>query len=193
MRRALAIIISILGNLLYLVLLTINRTLKITINNELNLSLFAQTPYIFTIWHQNTFAPFFIYRHKNIAMFVSKDWKGKVLGICANKLGYDTIPLEHDHAKGTVRILHKIKEGHNIIMAVDGPQGPPKIIKEGSHYLTEKTEVPAIAVKVEYSAFISLFWRWDKYRIPLPFSKIKITFSKPFISKSDWESLSQCL
>ncbi|MDD5456827.1 MAG: DUF374 domain-containing protein [Candidatus Margulisbacteria bacterium] len=183
----------VIGFLLCIVVTLINKTLKIKINNLSEIDFFTNNPFIFATWHKNTFTPFYFYRKKNIVMFVSDNFKGSILGNCAKSLGYDIIPTEKDPGKSMVKIIHKLREGQNVIMAVDGPNGPPLIIKEGSQYLTEKTGIPTIGLKVEYQRSFKLFWRWDKYEIPLPFSSVFLTFSEPFDKKADWKSLANYL
>jgi len=183
----------IFGLLLYLIVILINKTLRIKINNLSDSELFNNQPFIFATWHKNTFTPFYLYRKKNIVMFVSDNFKGSILGWCAKSLGYDIIPTEKDPGKSMVKIIHKLRGGQNVIMAVDGPTGPPLIVKEGSQYLTEKTGISTIGLKVEYQRSFKLFWRWDQYEIPIPFSNVFLTFSEPFDKKADWNSLATYL
>ncbi len=187
------VIAKTIGYLLYVAVICINKTLKISIENKSGHELFATEPYIFAIWHKNTFTPFYCYRNKDIAMFVSSNLKGMILEQTAKLLGYDTIPYGKDDTRHTINIKKKLEQKQNAIMAVDGPTGPALRIKEGCHYLTDKTHVPTVAIHVNYSAYFPIFWRWDKYCIPFPFSKVIITFSKPFSLNNEWVELQQFL
>lgn len=171
-----------------LFLICINRSLAVSIQVPEDEELFSDQNHIFAIWHQNTFTPFYVYRHRNVAMFVTNNLRGKILGYAARHLGYDPIPLQ-DQSKSALMMCKKVKQGQNSIMAVDGPHGPVKQIKNGTHYLTEKTGAPTIAIDVSYSRFITLRMRWDHYRIPLPFSHVTITFSKSYHIDDNWEEI----
>lgn len=182
-------ITALVSHLLYLAIILINKSLRVTVTNNSGEELFSDKHFIFAIWHQNTFTPIYLYRNKKIAMFVSKNLNGNILGKTARKLGYDTISLSKDPAKSTVFMHKRLKNHQNVIMAVDGPRGPALKIKEGSHYLAEKTGTPTIGISVNYANAIKLLWRWDKYCIPVPFSKIEIVFSKPYNQDSKWDNL----
>ncbi len=171
----------------------IHKTVHIECINPSHTVLFDQQNYIFALWHQNTFTPFFLYKHHHISMFVSTNLQGKILAIAAKKMGYNPIQLQSDLIKSTRVMTQQLKSGKNIVMAVDGPNGPPYHIKDGCRYLTEKTHVPTIGVSVKYHQSLSLFWRWDRYLFPLPFSKITLTFSTPFTDHADWEKLATAL
>jgi lysophospholipid acyltransferase (LPLAT)-like uncharacterized protein len=91
-------------------------------------------------------------------------------------------------------MVHKLREKQNILMAVDGPYGPRETIKEGSHYFTEKTHIPTIPLSIKYHLAIPLIWRWDRYLIPLPFSKVTLHFGRPLMKDCDhWDSMSESL
>ena len=122
-------------------------------------------------------------------MRVSTDFKGRILEKAATRLGYDAIPLERDSARSTVTMVHRLRDKQNILMAVDGPRGPREQVKDGSRYLTDKTDVPTIPVSVRYSTALPLFFRWDRYRIPLPFYRVTVHFGKPFLKDSNWDQI----
>jgi lysophospholipid acyltransferase (LPLAT)-like uncharacterized protein len=180
-----------LSAFLYYLMFFIDKTLKVD-GKSIGDELADNGQYIFALWHENTFILEW-YRDKRIAIYVSNDFRGKVLGRVGRKLGYDVIELRKDRAKSVVDMGRKIKNGQSVIMAVDGPYGPNKEIKEGTQYLSDKFMVPTVAVSLEYKMAMTLFWRWDKYKIPLPFSKVKIVFSEPFTKDSDWSKLGEAL
>lgn len=183
----------LIGFLFFLCVVLINKTLQIQIINNSGEALFANKPFIFAIWHQNTFAPFYLYRHQQIAMFVSDNFKGKVIGYVAKKLGYDTLSLERDDSRSIIKMKNKLMEGQNCLMAVDGPSGPSKVIKNGAQFLTEKTMIPTLAVAVDYECAIPLVWRWDAYKIPCPFSRVTIQFSTCYTFPGTWDHFSDNL
>ena len=187
------IIARICGSILYLFIIGICGTLRITINNFTGKELLKNENFIFALWHKNTFLTYYLYRNKNISIFVADDLKGKILGISTYKLGFDPVTLDGKHTRSIIRIRKKLENGQNIAMAVDGPKGPAMKIKDGTQYLTKKTGVPTIALTVHYSAAVKLFWRWDKCLIPLPFSRSTVTFSSLFNNNSDWKELENAL
>ena len=65
--------------------------------------------------------------------------------------------------------------GKTLAAAMDGPLGPRRVPKTLGFYLAEKGKKNFIEVQAGYSRAVCLNWRWDHYRIPLPFTSIKIS------------------
>jgi len=82
-----------------------------------------------------------------------------------------------------VKQMIKVFQTTNAVVAItnDGPQGPPKIAKEGSLSVAKKYNAQIVVA----AATASRFWRinsWDKTILPKPFSTIYVQFSKPSVS-----------
>ena len=62
-------------------------------------------------------------------------------------------------------------------IAVDGPQGPRRIVKPGAILLAKRKSLPIYIVRFHYSG-----WRmkksWDKNLLPKPYSKITVSYSQ---------------
>ena len=62
-------------------------------------------------------------------------------------------------------------------IAVDGPQGPRRIVKPGAILLAKKKSLPIYLIRFHYNG-----WRlrksWDKNLIPKPLNKIKVSSSQ---------------
>lgn len=145
---------------------------------------------LFALWHGQTFPLFYWARHRKLCFFPTETWRGDVLAFLAKKYGYRTIrypeegtPLER--AKYLAELQQTIKAGYDAAIAVDGPPPPLKWhkAKSGILFLSQKTGVPIVPVGIELGRKIVLFWRWDRYEIPLPFSEVKIIFGKPFVAE----------
>ncbi|MBA3236864.1 MAG: hypothetical protein H0T62_00750, partial [Parachlamydiaceae bacterium] len=60
----------------------------------------------------------------------------------------------------------------------DGPKGPCYKVKPGILYAAKESGAPIIAFSWEADRFWE-FKTWDKFRLPKPFSTIKVTLSSP--------------
>jgi len=139
---------------------------------------------LFAVWHQATFVMFYLYRRKKVCILVSAETRGQVLGKCAAWMGYTVVPVplgegRFESARGLARMIKLIKQGYDAVIAVDGPTGPLFQIKPGVFYLSQKGKVPIIPVEVEAPRRLTLFWRWDKYFVPLPFSRVSVRLGRP--------------
>ena len=171
---------------LYLAMQSICRSLRFKIEGQASLDQLKTSGQnvIFAVWHQATFVMFFLYRYQKACVVTTPEPRGKVLAKVAAWMGYlnITLPLQSDNleaARGFIQMLKTIKKGHDAVIAVDGPGGPPFEVKPGIFFLSEKSGIPIIPIGVSAPRKLSLWWRWDRYFIPLPFSTIKIKVGLP--------------
>lgn len=76
-----------------------------------------------------------------------------------------------------------------LIMAVafDGPSGPYHEVKKLAFMLARESDKPVVYAHFTYTHIIALKKRWDRYVIPLPFTRVKAHFEE--IGKVDREKL----
>jgi len=89
------------------------------------------------------------------------------------------------------------ERGYDLAITPDGPRGPRCVVQEGIMGLAQVTGLPIIPVGYHLS------WKiraksWDRFQIPLPFSRCEVGFGKPVrvpreASDSEREALRQQL
>ncbi len=67
--------------------------------------------------------------------------------------------------------------GYDIAITPDGPRGPRYIVQDGVMALAQVTGLPAVPVSCHLNWKIRLK-SWDRFQIPLPFSRCEITIGK---------------
>lgn len=140
---------------------------------------------LFCIWHEVNGAGFIYYRDRGAGALLEASAKGDLLAAVANHYGIKDFritdnPKDIQTVKGTIQFLKYLKAGHDGTIAIDGPNGPYHIIKPGIFALAQKTGHTIRPAGVWYSRKFTWYWRWDKYQMPLPFSKVSIYIDKPF-------------
>ena len=70
------------------------------------------------------------------------------------------------------------ERGYDLAITPDGPRGPCYVVQEGVMSLAQLTGLPIVPVSY------GLNWKirvksWDRFQIPLPFSRCEIIYSKP--------------
>jgi lysophospholipid acyltransferase (LPLAT)-like uncharacterized protein len=70
------------------------------------------------------------------------------------------------------------RRGYDIALTPDGPRGPRYKVQQGVIALAQLTELPIVPFSCEP------LWKvttnsWDKFQIPLPFSRCKMIFGEP--------------
>lgn len=129
-------------------------------------------------WHQQIIvALFFFYKMKctqNCVVSASKD--GIVAGSIVEKLGFNVIygSSFKNPIQLTRQALKVLNDGQQLCIVGDGSRGPAFQLKHGIHYLASKAKVPLFFVDGSSSFKITCSKSWDKFQIPLPFSKITV-------------------
>lgn len=66
-----------------------------------------------------------------------------------------------------------LEANERVVVAVDGPRGPAGVVQPGALRLARHAPLVCAQVEVDWA------WRlrsWDRQRIPLPFSRIRVQF-----------------
>ena len=134
---------------------------------------------IFSIWHQCAFCLFEANPIPKSAVLTAKGGPGDVFTKAVAIYDAKIIQVPFDGSPGdsgatATKLSAVLKEGYNLMLAVDGPNGPLYKIKPGIFFLAKRTKKQIIPIGVAASKKLTLFFRWDKYFIPLPFSTVAI-------------------
>lgn len=76
-------------------------------------------------------------------------------------------------------VVQHLKEGFSTIVTPDGPSGPPKVLKRGVLLMALKSGVPILPIRTEAKWAWVWYWSWDQKRVPLPFSKVVVSYGEP--------------
>lgn len=165
----------------------ISNTLKIHIIDAGNINS-LKTNKIFAFFHGEQFALVPTHKHRRYVIMTSYSLDGELQTRILKKFGYDIVrgsTSKKGAASGTLSMVEKVLNGQNCAIAVDGPHGPGFKVKPGVIFLAQKTSRPIVPVRVFAEKKIT-FKNWDKYILPLPFSKIFIIYNEPiYVSNSD--------
>jgi hypothetical protein len=173
----------------------INRTLKIKyvgIENIKDASILA-------VWHQTTFVLGYANPFKDLVILTSTGVKGDIFTGIVKKFGskkiirasFDGSPKKS--ANATMRLLKSLQEGYSTVIALDGPKGPLFKIKPGIFYLSEKSGKKIVPVGIAFSKKLTVPFRWDKYIIPLPYSKVVLYLDNTYKGAGDEQSLKEAM
>ncbi len=105
---------------------------------------------------------------------VARAWGAEVIRGSANQSG----------ALALRDMQSMMKKGHSIVTTADGPRGPQYEIKSGFIVMARIGGVPALPVACA-AAWKWEMDRWDKFMIPLPFSRVVYAIGKPYFIPAD--------
>ncbi len=147
----------------------------------------AGGPFIFAIWH-NRLALCFeanrVYRkHRKGAGFAALVSASKDGGFLAAILERFKIqPVRGSSSRRGPQALLELtswaERGYDLAITPDGPRGPCYVIQEGIMSLAQLTGLPVVPFSYNLQWKIRLK-SWDRFQIPLPFSKCEMNVGQP--------------
>lgn len=187
----------ILPYLAYVLLQVWCRTLRVTNLSPENEEYFENLPgrYIMTHWHSRIFFLLFYFRgRKDWNILVSPSQDAEVLARLGDLLGYTVV--RGSSYKNTLaaskELLKALKRDERVVVVADGSRGPRHVAQVGSVQLARITGAPLIPMTFGASSRHE-FNSWDRFVLPLPFSKCTLNFGSPITlpQKADDQLLAQ--
>ncbi len=112
-------------------------------------------------------------------VLVSASGDGSLADMFLKRLGYGT--LRGSTAKGGARAIREMRrllsEGTAVAITPDGPRGPRHEPNEGAAFLARATGRPILPIGFGVSRALRL-GSWDRFTIPLPFSRVTVAFGE---------------
>ena len=175
------------------------RAIAITIRFRLNDgSGFFDTPrcnpVIYCIWHNRLALCIEIYKGyarsrnstKGLAAMVSASKDGAFLSAILRSL--DVEPVRGSSSRRGPQALLELtsaaEAGFDLAITPDGPRGPRYVIQDGVMSLAQLTGLPIIPVSYDLSWKIQVK-SWDRFQIPIAFSRCVINVAKPIYVPRD--------
>jgi lysophospholipid acyltransferase (LPLAT)-like uncharacterized protein len=136
------------------------------------------------LWHKDLLIMTMQRVNSGIAVLVSGSKDGELIAGPLLKLGYHTVrgSSSRQGAKA-LREMVRISKDHSLAITPDGPKGPAGKIHPGVFEIAMLGKIPVVAVAVQAPKAWVLN-TWDGFRIPKPFSKVRVEYSQPFYLKS---------
>jgi lysophospholipid acyltransferase (LPLAT)-like uncharacterized protein len=138
---------------------------------------------VFALWHDEVFAFPYIRGNWRIFSIVSRSNDGEFIAKLLE--GQNIRPLRGSSSRGGLAVLlrgAKVMREENLhaCIAVDGPRGPRHKAKDGAQYLAHRANAYIVPMRAVYHR-AKVFGSWDKFRLPLPFSRVTAIFGEPYL------------
>jgi heptosyltransferase I len=147
----------------------------------------ASSNVLFAFWHGEQFIPFFRHRNQGVAVMSSLSKDGEIQSGILKLFGCEVVRGSSSRRgdRALVELIRLVKKGHSAGFAADGPKGPYHKVKPGIIYTARKTGRPVIPIAGASERRKILEKAWDKYRLPLPFSRAVIMYGEPMLFSED--------
>lgn len=145
-------------------------------------------PTIYCVWHNRlalSMAAYFNYaRRRNqtlgLAALVSASRDGGLLAAILNC--FKVQPVRGSSSRRGPQSLLELttwaERGYDLAITPDGPRGPRYIVQEGVMSLAQVTGLPILPASFNPTWKIQ-FKSWDRFQLPLPFSRCDMVVAKP--------------
>ncbi|HEB85323.1 MAG TPA: DUF374 domain-containing protein [Bacteroidetes bacterium] len=151
-------------------------------------------PVIFAVWHGRISLPIYVLRKLDFDALVSPVWEAELIARLLHGMGYGLIRASdlYHPARGALACVRSLRRGRSLAVVVDGPEGPPHVVKPGVvaiAALSGRPILPMLGVGERT-------WRlptWDSHQVPHPFRRAVFGFGPPLevprrLAKGEMES-----
>ena len=141
--------------------------------------------FVLAFWHGSMLVGWFLHRpgkNEKVSALVSKSNDGEYLSTMMERWGFTMIRgSSHIGGKEAMQLMvDEVNSGSSICITPDGPRGPRHEMKMGAVRLAQKTQTPLVLVGIAMKKR-KLLNSWDKFEVPMPYSKVEICYSEPIM------------
>ena len=138
-------------------------------------------PILFALWHGRMFLSILEHRGSGIATMASRSKDGEVIALWLERNGYRAARGSSTRGGGQAlrELVRHVRGGGNAALTVDGPRGPARDVQPGIVQLAKLTGgwILPITSSSSRARFLA---SWDRYLLPLPFSRCIVAYGEPF-------------
>ncbi len=139
--------------------------------------------YVVAFWHGSMLVGWFLHRPQKgetVSALVSQSKDGEYLSAILEKWKYTMIRgSSHIGGREAMQLMiDAVGKGSSLAITPDGPRGPFHEMKMGAVRTAQMTHVPLIVVGIA-SERKRILRSWDKFEVPLPFSRVAAMYSPP--------------
>ena len=162
-------------------------TLRYEVNGKKGISqpAISSRPVIFALWHNRIFTMPPIWKRtggkgRSTVVLTSASKDGTTLATAMHAFGLGAIRGSSSRRAVSALIGMKkaLREGFDVCVTPDGPRGPRYVVQAGVIKIAQATGTEIVPIHISYGAA----WRlksWDRFVIPMPFSRVQVTFDEP--------------
>ena len=185
----------ILGRIIYGIVKLVSLTIRFKWHDDYGLEKTRhEQRFIFCIWHNRLALSLILFERfikkispgRRLAAMVSASRDGALLTYILELFGAE--PIRGSTSRRGHQALREMvscaRRGCDLAITPDGPRGPRYEVQYGVIDLSKVTGLPIIPVSYSVNWKIKLK-SWDKFIIPLPFSRCDVYFGKPIYVPAD--------
>ena len=137
---------------------------------------------VLALWHGQMLPIINSFRNRGVYAMVGYHRDAEMIARVLNRIGYHLIRgSSRDRGREAMQqSLEAAREPGNVIaLTCDGPIGPYREVKPGVGVISQKTDAVVVPVAANCSRKKVLTSSWDKFYLPLPFSRNTTIVGEP--------------
>jgi hypothetical protein len=154
---------------------------QIKVPEEVDLSQYISKPALYAFWHGRlAMMPYLAPSTLKMNVLISNHSDGEIIAIAMHHFGFGTISgSSYRKGSGALRqIIKKSKMGENIAITPDGSRGPRMRVNGSIIDIARIAKMPIIPISFA-TKNCRIFNSWDRFMLPLPFSKGILIYGTP--------------
>lgn len=179
------------------------KTLTITVEEEEKIRRFIGEGgrIIFACWHQRFFGGFVAPRilGEDLYIMISRSRDGDFASSVVRRFGWMGVRGSGSRGgrEALKTLVRTVSAGHSVAHIIDGPTGPPRVIKPGLIALAQRSGAVIVPAFILYNNAWT-FNSWDRFMVPKPFSRIVVNFGDmvsvpPAMTDEEFEDMRKTL
>lgn len=131
-------------------------------------------------WHGRSMIASIFFRKKGFWVIISHSKDGDIQTHVFKNLGFNVIrgSTGRGGERALIEAIRELRKGATMAITPDGPRGPSKVVQGGVMAMARKAGATLVPCGVSAKPrFIAK--SWDRYMIPLPFSRCLLNFGEP--------------
>ena len=138
--------------------------------------------YVLVLWHEDLILFFLSFPKLSNQIWMNHPaWFMKPIHVTLYLLGVRNLALGSSGNSGKealIKVVESVRSGMNTVVAVDGPAGPPKVMKPGAILMSQQTGIPLRSLSYTCERYYRL-GGWDYKLVPKLFSKVEMHLGPP--------------
>jgi lysophospholipid acyltransferase (LPLAT)-like uncharacterized protein len=142
-----------------------------------------KTPFVLAFWHGRMLCALHLayrYRHVRATVMVSRSQDGEFISQVSKCFGVHPIrgSTSRGGSRAMLQMVRRVQEGYVACVTPDGPRGPRYRVQPGVITVAQKTGAPILPLAYD-AEWKKVFQSWDRFVMPLPFSRIVVVYGEP--------------
>jgi lysophospholipid acyltransferase (LPLAT)-like uncharacterized protein len=161
-------------------------TLRLTLLLDPNVDVTTARPWSLAFWHGQQFALLRWRRRRTTVALVSLSRDGEIQAGALPRVGLsiERGSSSRGGAAGLKAIVRRLRRGVDAAFAVDGPKGPRGVVRSesggvGAALAARLAGGLVVPMASACSSFRVLSRAWDRFELPLPFSRVVVVLGPP--------------